>query len=451
MKHRKTTALAGGAVLVAALAAAFLVPPKRTVTTSSAEAYREYLAGQDELHRMYMSDARRHFEAAIAHDPHFVMAMVSMAGIDMYSNPPSAKQWLARANSGRDRVSRRERMALDLARAQSENRVDDATRLATALKDDYHDERGYSFLGNLASSRGQTEDARAIYREWLATNPNNASAYNLLGYNSAFRGDYAEAVADLKKYAYLAPDEANPFDSLGEIEAANGRYAEAIRDLKRALAIKPDFYPSDLHLGVAYAGEGRFAEALAAFEAADRGYAAEPAQRLGILFEIMSVGHRQKDLALERQAGARAAALNLGEAPDPRPLLRALLAADEGRYDDAIAQWKEFSPPAKADEKMRAQYARIAGLFRGRIEFEAGHLPEAIRWLSANLAEPGREGTLQDQAMAIRARALLARAKARAGDVAGAEALLAINRRFNPNNAETAEAAAEIAGEKKGA
>ncbi|HWC64794.1 MAG TPA: tetratricopeptide repeat protein, partial [Thermoanaerobaculia bacterium] len=348
----------------------------------------------------------------------------------------------------RDRVSRRERMALDLARAQADNRSDDATRLAIALKDDYHDERGYEFLGNLASSRGQTEDASAIYREWLATDPNNASAYNLLGYNSAYRGDYAEAVADMKKYAYLAPDEANPFDSLGEIEAANGRYDEAIRDLKKALSIKPDFTPSLVHLGVAYSGKGMYAEARKALEAAERGYADSPGQRLAVLFELVTVARRSKDLALERDAVARAALLDLGSGPDPRPLLRAALASDEGRYDDAIAQWKLFSPPAKGDDKMRAMYERAAGLTRGRIEFQAGRLPEAIHWLSANLPEPGREGSLQDQAAAIRGRALLALAKARTGDAAGAEALLDVNRRFNPNSSETAEAAAEIAGRK---
>ncbi len=450
MKKGMILAIAGAAVLVAALAAAFLIPPRRTVTTSSAAAYREYLAGQDELHRMYLSDARRHFQAALAADPHFVMAMVSMASIEMSSNTPTAKAWLDRANAGRANVSRRERMALDLLRAVFENREDDATRLAIVLKDDYHDERGYSFLGALAGNRGQTEDAAAIYREWLAANPNNAAAYNLLGYNSAFRGDYAEAVTDLEKYAYLAPDEANPFDSLGEVEAANGRYDEAIRDLKKALSIKPDFTPSLTHLGVAYAGKGDYVAARAAFETAERAYKDAPALRLSVLVELLGLAHRSRDLALAREVVERADALVLGDSPDPRPLMRAALLSDEGRYDEAIAQWGKFVAPPKADEKVRAQYARISGLVRGRIEFEAGHTAEAIRWLSSNLPEPGREGSLQDQAMAIRCRATLARAKARAGDVAGAEALLAINRRFNPRNAETAEAAAEIEG-KKGA
>jgi tetratricopeptide (TPR) repeat protein len=330
-------------------------------------------------------------------------------------------------------------------RAWTENRLDEATRLAIVLKDDYHDERGYSFLGSLAGMRGQTEDANAIFREWLAVDPNSAIAYNLLGYNAAYRGDYAEAVSDMKKYAFLAPDQANPFDSLGEVEAANGRYEDAIRDLKKALAIKPDFYPSLVHLGVAYSGQGDYAAARDALEKAVQGYAGSPGQSIGALLELVTVAHRQGDLVLERSAIARALALDLGGVEDPRPLLRALLATDEGRYADAVAEWSRYSPSPGMDPKLRALALRNAGLLRGRIEFNAGHLAEAVRWIEQNLAPPGREGSLQDQAIALRSRALLARAKARLGDPAAAEALLAVNRQFNPRNPETLAVVEEIA------
>jgi cytochrome c-type biogenesis protein CcmH/NrfG len=91
---------------------------------------------------------------------------------------------------------------------------------------------------------------------------------------------------------------------------------------------------------------------------------------------------------------------------------------------------------------------RTAGLLRGKIEFQAGHFDEAAQWIERNLPSPGREGSLQDQAMAIRSRALLARIKARMGDVAGAEGLLAINRKFNPRNPETLAAEGEITSRK---
>jgi tetratricopeptide (TPR) repeat protein len=394
---------------------------------------------------MYVSDAQRHFEAALRYDPNFVMAMVSLASVRQSSDPAAAKTWLARANAGRNRVSRRERLTLDLMRAWMEIRFDEATRLAIVLKDDYHDERGYSFLGMIAGMRGQTDDANAIYREWLAVDPNNAIAYNLLGYNAAYRGDYAEAVSNLKKYAFLAPDQANPFDSLGEVEAANGRYEDAIRDLKKALAIKPDFYPSLAHLGVAYSGLGDFAAAREALEKALQGYAGSPGESIGALLELVTVAHRQGDLALERSAVERALALDYGGGEDPRPLLRAMLASDEGRYEEAVAEWGRYAPSAQMDAKLRAQSVRNAGLLRGRIEFKAGHFEEAARWFERNLPEPGHEGSLQEQAMALRARALLARAKARLGDAAAAETLLAVNRRFNPRHPETQAAVAEVA------
>ena len=445
MKYRKTLLFAGGAVLVAAIAAALLAQPRRIVTTSSPEAYREYLTGREEIRRMYLDDAQRHFEAALRYDPNFVMAMVSLAGIRQFSDPSAVKVWLARANAGRNRITRRERLALDLMRAWTENRIDEATRLAIVLKDDYHDERGYSFLGTLASIRGQTEDANAIYREWLSVDANNAFAYNLLGYNAAYRGDYADAVGDLKKYAFLAPDEANPFDSLGEVEAANGRYEDAIRDLKRALEIKPDFYPSLVHLGVAYSGKGDYAAARESLEAAIRGYKGNAGGTINALVELITLAHRTHDLALERETIARALTLDIGDSGDVRPLLKAVLASDEGRYGDAVAEWSKFAPSPKSDQKVREQSLHYAGLLRGRIEFNAGHFEEAASWIERSLPAPGREGGLQDQAMALRSRALLARAKARLGDPAAAAALLDVNRRFNPRHPETLAAAAEIA------
>jgi tetratricopeptide (TPR) repeat protein len=373
------------------------------------------------------------------------MAMVSMAIVRQDSDPAAAKTWLARANAGRNRVTRRERLELDLMRAWLEDRFDDAARLAIVLKDDYHDERGYSFLGMLAGIRGQTDDANAIYREWLAVDPNNAIAYNLLGYNAAYRGDYAEAVSNLKKYAFLAPDQANPFDSLGEVEAANGRYEDAIRDLKKALSIRPDFYPSLVHLGVAYSGLGDQTAARDALEAAVKGYAGSTSQSIGALLELVMVARRQRNLELERSAIARALALDFGGGEDPRPLLRAALATDEGRYEEAVAEWSRFTPSVQTDAKLRAQSVSNAGLLRGRIEFNAGHFEEAARWIERSLPAPGHEGGLQQQAIALRARALLARAKARLGDPAAAEALFAVNRRFNPRDFETLAAVAEVA------
>jgi len=244
MISRKTLALGGGAVLVAAIAAAFLAPARRTVTTSSSLAYREYLAGQDEIHRMYMSDAQRHFEAALRYDPNFVMAMVSMASIRQ-TDPAAAKVWLARANAGRNRIGRRERLALDLMRAWIDNRLNEATRLAIVLKDDYHDERGYSFLGNVAAMHGQTEDANAIYREWLAVDPNNAFAYFFLAQLHLHTHSYDQAIAFADRAAGLSANTSPEWTSRawalqGNAYEAAGRFADARQAYLRAVRASPN-------------------------------------------------------------------------------------------------------------------------------------------------------------------------------------------------------------------
>src|SRR6185369_14112718 len=149
-----------------------------------------------------------------------------------------------------------------------------------------------------------------------------------------------------------------------------GRYEDAIRDLHKALSIKPDFYPSLDHLGVAYTGKGDFAAARTALEAAERGYANSPGQRALVLLDLAHLAHRQKDVAFEREVVDRAAAIDLGrDTGDYSPLLRAVLASDEGRYDDAIAAWKSYAMPSKIDDKTRELFRRSAGRVRGLIEF----------------------------------------------------------------------------------
>jgi hypothetical protein len=80
-----------------------------------------------------------------------------------------------------------------------------------------------------------------------------------------------------------------------------------------------------------------------------------------------------------------------------------------------------------------------------------GRLSDAAAALEGSLVEPGRDGSLQEQSSSELGRALLARVKLGQGDVPGAERLIAINRRFNPNHRETLEVQTELETRKKGA
>ena len=438
---------------VAAVSAALLLLPRRQVTTASETAYREYLEGNEDYDRMYFVDAKRHYEKALNEDPKFVMAMVRVSLIEFYEgygNTPKAQEILAAANRLRSRVSRRERLVLDLAKAWVDRRNDEASRIARILKQDYQDEVGYQCLAEDALRLGRTEDAAALFRERLAHDPNCAQAYNYLGYLEATRGNLAEALADLQRYAFIAPDSADPLDTRGQVETAHGDYEAAIRDFQTAHERKPNYYGYPFRLGIAYERRGDFDLARKSLDLAF-GLAQLPIERFVVAQRLFILSMREKDFGRARQAidTMRSAKIppRLGGVDQ---IFEAVLLSDQGRTKEADAildtvSWKDPDPVAQAeiDRQLR--------LTRGRIAFRDKRYRDAIRIWESALSSPGEAGDLDKQASTIRYRAMLAEAQARVGDFDAAEKILAVNRKFNPRDRDTLDAQEEIGKLKKAA
>jgi tetratricopeptide (TPR) repeat protein len=451
VKNRKIRGalLAVGVIGAAAVAAALWLVPRRTLTTTSASARRDYLAGMEDMQRVYLRDAEQRFESAVSKDPDFAMALVALAYLREPADPKGARELLARADRMRDRLLPREKLIVELAQADVRGNWQEAGRVAQILKDEYEEPRAYMYLAKRATEQGQTSAAEAIYREWLENDPNAAPAYNYLGYAAAYRGDFDTAIANLKKYAFMAPDEANPFDSLGEIQCAAGRYDEAIAELERAIRIKPDFEAAYEHLGLAFEGKGDLRAARANFEKA---YAMYPGGYPKFLagYQLYLLALRQKDFAAARDVIARLTQLGQEPARSAIPFLEAALESEEGHYQEALARLAEFRAPPGDDSKYASDYEQSLRLLHGRIEFNAGHYRAAAELISSALADPGRNRSISEMLGMMRYRALLARALAHLGDLPGAERLIQVNRRINPNYPETTEAAAEIAGMARG-
>lgn len=440
----KKIAIGVGLMLVAAAAAAFLLRPKRTVTTSSPAAYAEYQAGQEDKQRMYSNDAERHFRAALAKDPRFLMAMVELASMEMGRGSAETKELLERAERERDGVTRRERLALDLLRALSAGKQDDATALARTLKEDYRDPLAYETLSRVLLQEGKTEEAQAIYRDWLRASPNEARAYNNLGYSAAYRGDYDEAIADLKKYAYLAPDQANPFDSLGEIETGCGRYEDAIADFQHALRIKPDFDPSWQHLGLAHEGKGDYPGAREAYEKAWT-VSKTDIERMQIGLDLFYLTLIHGDLAAARQVADRIGALHPEEFPDVSPILAPILVSAGGNSRQALAELDAVHIASPKEARKKEWIERLTAQARAYVLRDAGRLPDSAAAFERLIRPPGKDRSLSEQLTSERCRAELARLKLRMGDRAAARALIETNRRVNPRLPETLRANAELA------
>lgn len=441
-RRRLALASAVVALLAAGTAAAYFTLGHRDVTTSSKEAYRLYQKGLENEQKMYSREAVEAYAAALAHDPHFVMATLRLANALWGRDPERAKSLLQGAARYRDDVTERERLVLEMFEARFRR---DSKGLEAAV-DRYQarfptDPDAYQMRAGILVKEGKTVEAAKVYEQLVKANPNYAIAYNNLGYYAMGTGDWARAEDYLKRYRFLAPDQANPFDSLGELYANTGRYAEARASLEQALKVKPDFSPSIAHLGTVAVGEGNLVEAAERYRAA-AGLADGPESRFdwefAQVFSLMWAGKFDDAAgALDRVA---ATVRQLPEAQQKSQetrlaFVRAALAAASGRLDDAerLLPVAEALVPKEGDEKgnwetapfiVRAQIARARGDHAKAVEELAHVLKKAD--------EPRKGGSFPYFPLDDLLRIDAADSDVKIGETAAAEKLLARILERNP-------------------
>lgn len=316
-------------------AAAALV--KIPVTSSSAEAREEYLKGRALGENLRAHDSREVLQRVVAKDPGFALAHYSLA-----LNSPTAKEFfehLKRAVQLADKASEGERlMILGLeagANANPEKQREYYERLVAAHPDD---ERAHFLLGG--NYFGQQDYDRTLqeYQKSVEIAPDFAPAYNLLGYAYRQVGRFDDAEKAFKKYIELIPNDPNPYDSYAELLMKMGRFDESIAMYRKALATDPQFSPS----------------------------------RVGIATNLMYQGKHE---------AARAEAWKLHQAArndaDRRTALftTAVTYADEGKFDEAVAELKkEQAVAAKINDPANMAADAVA---MGDVLLEAGKPEEA--------------------------------------------------------------------------
>jgi tetratricopeptide (TPR) repeat protein len=265
-----------------------------------------------------------------------------------------------------------------------------------------------------------------------------------MGYFYGYRGEYEKAVEAFKRYQFIAADTANPFDSLGEVQAYSGRYNEALENLHRALAIKPDFVESIAHIAVAYEGLGEYAKAIAQYEKAaettdhpdaQRGYltrAARAAYYLGDEREIARLFAEAKAVKSEsKYAALDTAFIEAGLAlAEGRPTeTERIVSEARPKLEDAVA--KENLP-----KDWKPHFPVVNVLMALALE-KQGKPDEALEYWKKNAYPPRQFDNFEERRAIYEARAKVAVALARQGDLDGAEKLIAENRKWNPSWAPT--------------
>jgi tetratricopeptide (TPR) repeat protein len=163
-------------------------------------------------------------------------------------------------------------------------------------------------------------DDETLWRETLARDPQNAKAEFALATALASRGQTDEAIA-LYLRAEAHPIDAAPFCNLGVIFVSQGKTDEAIRQYRQALAIEPNYYAAHVNLGIALLDQRHAAEAREHFETAARIQPLGVEARCGLAHVLLAEGKADE----ARAEFERALAIGPRSAPAHADLAAVLL------------------------------------------------------------------------------------------------------------------------------
>jgi tetratricopeptide (TPR) repeat protein len=216
---------------------------KISITTSSDEAKKEFLLGRDLAERLLLTNAREHFDKAIALDPNFATAYlnranVSFTGTEFFTN-------LKKAVALSDKSSEGERLLIlaneSAANGNTAKQKEYAVKLVVLFP---RDERALYNLGGYYYAVQEYTQAIEQYKKAIEIDTNYSPSYNILGYAYRQVENYPDAEKAFKKYIELVPNDPNPYDSYAELLMKMGRFDESIVNYRKALSLDSNFVSS---------------------------------------------------------------------------------------------------------------------------------------------------------------------------------------------------------------
>ncbi len=175
---------------------------------------------------------------------------------------------------------------------------------------------------------GRLAPAEQIYRQVVHDNPGHADAWCYLGVACQAQGKLDEAEHCLRQALQLVPNFVSAHNYLGVLFAQRGRFDEAAECFLQILRDQPADADACNNLGLVRAHQRRLDEAIAAYQRALQLRPDFPAARSNL------------DLLLkERQAAA--GATTAGHQETQRLMQQGLALAQQGRLEDAKAQFQQ--------------------------------------------------------------------------------------------------------------
>jgi serine/threonine protein kinase/tetratricopeptide (TPR) repeat protein len=222
------------------------------VSTTSLDAYQHYQKGLDSLLRWNTVAARKELEQAVAIDPAFAGAWVSLAQArvgpgafaNAFSDVSDAIEALQRARAHESRATEREKLQMGLLESAMGGDWPGVLMRSEALVAKFPDDWwGNIYLITTTWLGGTDLDrARTAAERYLEINPTDADTYNLLACVQSRQGDHQAASSTIKKYVALQPDVARVYDAAWEIHVQSGLFDEALAYADRYRQLRPEAY-----------------------------------------------------------------------------------------------------------------------------------------------------------------------------------------------------------------
>ncbi len=239
-------------------------------------------------------------------------------------------------------------------------------------------------LGIAHHTDGRLAEAEAIYRQILATHPNNPDVLHLLGVLAHHAGNAPAGVAIIQEAIAANPTNPLYYNNLSQVLFDLGQLEAAEQACVAALRLKPDFASAHYNRGIALAALGRANDAIAAYEAALQH---EPGFGLAALNlgNLLLAQRRNEDcIAMLRTA--------LTVIPHDAALQNHLGVAlrDSGRNDEALEVLREA---VRLQPNLAVAQNNLANVYS-----DQGRIAEALacyrRSLDANPADRGVHSSL---------------------------------------------------------
>jgi tetratricopeptide (TPR) repeat protein len=365
------------------------------VTTSSMDAYNEFLKGIEKYERYYYEEARKLFENSIKLDPNFAAAHQWLAlTYGKLGDTKATTEILIKAKALAEKTNEKDRLNIYALYAQViEKDVEKRIRILEEMATKYPREKRIHYnLGIHYWNKKEFSAAIDAYSKALALDPNYGSALNGLGYTYADMGNYEKAIEYFEKYASVSPGDANPLDSLAEIYFQIGQLDNSIEKYQEAVEAKSDFFEAYWRVAYVYALKEKYQKAFDWIEqlidrAPSPGIKAEA--YLWKAFYHYWLGEVDQSLRALRMASEQAERVDNKFGQAYSAWIEGWISFDRGdkeKYQSLILSWFELMlkhphsyRPAPSEQFYSAEYSFFLGLLDlklGRIDSAKSRLKE---------------------------------------------------------------------------